>query len=432
MLVIISDLHFVDGTAGEHNVPADAFTIFFEGLKGNVERLLRKNREVKEIKIVFLGDIFDLLRTEAWFEPVPENERPWGTRETKIREHANSIFDKILHANKATFELLGGSLKKRFGFHVEPERVYIPGNHDRLCNKYPSLRKKVCKNLGIKSSGKPFENYFEDTDYGVFARHGHEYDTFNFEGATSYRYEDYMRMPIGDPITTELVARLPWEIMRQPAVKKLPKVQQAALRRNFQEIENVRPFSATLEWLLYQIRENISIKEAIEDSVDTVIRGFNALKYVKKWYEHHDKWIDFMDTADEIQSVLYLLEKFKVFSSERLMPYIERVKDWFSRDDLLEGATTEYSHLDSRIRYVVFGHTHEPAQVPIRVINTPAGLKEQIYLNTGTWRTRYYKCRERFGFVGWKNLTYTVFYTKEERGLDFPAFSTWTGTLKTI
>jgi len=432
MLAIISDLHFVDGTAGEHNVPVGAFNIFFENLKSAAERLLEKKREVKEIKIVFLGDIFDLLRTEEWFEPLPEDERPWGTKEPKIKQHANDIFDKIINENKATFKLLSGSLTKEFGFHIEPEKIYIPGNHDRLCNKYPNLREKVCKNLGIKSNGSPFDHCFQDTEYGVFARHGHEYDKYNYEGGTSFGYEDYMRIPIGDPITTELVARLPWEIMRHPAIRRLPAAQQVALKRNLQEIENVRPFAATLEWLLYQVKENLSIKEAIEDSVDKVIKGFNKLKYVKRWYEHHDKWLDFMDEADKIQSALYLLEKFKVFSSERLMPLLEKVKEWVAKDHLLEAAPAEYSPLDSRIRYVVYGHTHDPLQVPIRTIKMPEGLKQHIYLNTGTWRTRYHKCREGLGFIGWKNLTYTVFYKKEEREHDFPSFATWTGALKTI
>jgi len=432
MLVIISDLHFVDGTAGEHNVPVNAFHIFFENLKSAAERLKKKKREVKEIKIVFLGDIFDLLRTEEWFEPLPEDERPWGTKKAKIKQHANDIFNKIIHANKATFTLLSGSLTKEFGFHVEPERIYIPGNHDRMCNKYPDLREKVCKNLGITFNGTPFDHYFQDTEYGVFARHGHEYDKYNYEGASSYRYDDYMRVPIGDPITTELVARLPWEIMRHPVIKRLPSAQQVALKHNFQEIENVRPFAATLEWLLSQVKENISIKEAIEDSADNVIRAFNQLKYVKGWYKHHEKWLNFMDEADTIQSALYLLEKFKVFSSERLMPLLEKVKNWVAKDDLLEAASTEYAHLDSRIRYVVCGHTHGPVQIPVRTITTPEGLKQHIYLNTGTWRTRYNKCREGLGFIGWKNLTYTVFYTKEERELDIPSFATWTGALKTI
>ena len=183
MFVIISDLHFVDGTAGEHNIPMDAFHVFFENLKSATERLKKKKREVKEIKIVSLGDIFDLLRTEEWFEHIHEDERPWGIKETKIKQHANDIFDKIINANEATFELLSGSLKRKFGFHIEPERVYIPGNHDRLCNKYSTLREKVRKNLGIKPAKGRFAHYFQDTAYGVFARHGHEYDIYNYEGA---------------------------------------------------------------------------------------------------------------------------------------------------------------------------------------------------------------------------------------------------------
>jgi hypothetical protein len=241
-----------------------------------------------------------------------------------------------------------------------------------------------------------------------------------------------MRVPIGDPITTELVAKLPWKVMKQPAVKNLPEEEQKALRRNLEEIENVRPVSAILEWLLYQVKKNLFVKEAIEDSVDTVIKEFNELKFVSKWYEHHDKWTDFWDEADQIQAFLFLLERFKVFPSEKLMPLLEKVKIHVEADDLAEAAPGEYSHLDSRIRYVVYGHSHVPLQMPVRVVESPEGVKEHVYLNTGTWRRRYHKSKEGLGFIGWKNLTYNMFYKKEEKGLNFPAFATWTGTLKTI
>lgn len=166
--------------------------------------------------------------------------------------------------------------------------------------------------------------------------------------------------------------------------------------------------------------------------MDEVIQEFNKLEFVKRWYGHHDKWYDFWDEADKIQSVLFLLEKIKVFSSERLMLLLERVKNRFAKDDLLEAAPKEYTQLDNHIRYVVYGHAHEPLQAPLQVIEGPAGPREDIYLNTGTWRTRYHKCEEGLGFIGWKNLTYVVFYKKEERKLDFPTFETWTGTLKTV
>jgi UDP-2,3-diacylglucosamine pyrophosphatase LpxH len=431
MLVFVSDLHFVDGTAGEHNVPTAAFEIFLQDISWAANRLIDDGRNVEEIKIVFLGDIFDLLRTEKWF-PFPEAERPWGSNKKKIEAHAKTILDAIVRKNKDTFDLLGGELKQKFDLPVEPERIYVPGNHDRLCNKYASLRKKVCKNLRIPPSEAPFAHNFEDAAYGVFARHGHEYDKFNYEGGTFYGHSDYMRVPIGDPITTELVARLPWKVMQQPVVKNLPQAEQKALRRNLEDIENVRPYSAILKWLLYQVKKNLFVKEAIEESVDEVIKEFNKLRFVKKWYRHHDKWTDFRDEADQIQAFLFLLEKFKIFPSERLLPFLELVNKHVEKDNLAEAAQAEYSQLDSRIRYVVYGHSHEPLQMPVRVVDTHESVKEHVYLNTGTWRRRYHKTRQGLGFIGWKNLTYIVFYREEEKGLNFPAFATWTGTLKTI
>ena len=64
MLAFISDLNFVDGTAGKHNLPSRAFDYFFDDLEAIANKA---TNQIKEIKIVMLGDIFDLLRTEAWF-----------------------------------------------------------------------------------------------------------------------------------------------------------------------------------------------------------------------------------------------------------------------------------------------------------------------------------------------------------------------------
>ena len=144
MLVFISDLHFVDETAGKHNLPASAFGKFLDNIKAEVENInntfivtekslqslegegippetLKKlkcleyekfkgeewqkelletieknigrdqpaekykdlisqhieNSKVKELKIILLGDIFDLIRTEEWFQE-DGNDRPWG------------------------------------------------------------------------------------------------------------------------------------------------------------------------------------------------------------------------------------------------------------------------------------------------------------------------------------------------------------------
>jgi UDP-2,3-diacylglucosamine pyrophosphatase LpxH len=434
MLIFISDLHFVDGSAGKHNIPTDAFRIFLKDISGICQWLKEtKGSKIEEIKLVFLGDIFDLLRTEKWFD-YPPLERPWGDAEDKIKTNAVAICDALLAANKDTFDLFGGNLKKQFDLPVEPERIYVPGNHDRLCNIYTELRERVCRALGVQhDTNTPFDSHFRDSRYGVFARHGHEFDIFNYEGSTDYTYEDYSKIPIGDPITTEIITKLPWKIMQRAEVKSLPDIQQDAIKRNFQDLENIRPFSAIIEWLLYQVNRYPDVKQAIDEVVDEVIQEFNNLPFVKDWYKRHDKWYNFMDEADKVQAVLFLLEKFSVFSIEKIMPLVGKMKGFFQKDDLLEGALNEYKTLPEGFNYILYGHTHVPLHEPLKIVNKGQDENlEYIYLNTGTWRVMHYKAKEGIGYSPGKNLTYHIFYLPEERKTNKPSFESWTGRLKTV
>ena len=77
MLIVSSDLHFTDATAGQHNPPADAFRQVF--LNQVAQQVRDPDRGVKEVKLVLLGDIPDLIRSAHWFDPdVPLENRPWG------------------------------------------------------------------------------------------------------------------------------------------------------------------------------------------------------------------------------------------------------------------------------------------------------------------------------------------------------------------
>jgi UDP-2,3-diacylglucosamine pyrophosphatase LpxH len=69
MLIVISDLHFSDGSSSR-NISHRAFSHFFQHIK----RGLRD--ENKEIIIVFAGDTFDLLRSE-YRMAVGDEEKPW-------------------------------------------------------------------------------------------------------------------------------------------------------------------------------------------------------------------------------------------------------------------------------------------------------------------------------------------------------------------
>ena len=102
------------------------------------------------------------------------------------------------------------------------------------------------------------------------------------------------------------------------------------------------------------------------------------------------------------------------------------------KESAVKGAEELLSTLDKRIHYIVMGHTHA-ALMEALVLRDEGGIpREYVYFNTGTWRKSYYTCRNRSGFIGWKNMTYVIFYTQEEKHnkYNLPVFETWSGSLK--
>ena len=431
MLVFISDLHFIDETAGGHNIEAQAFKGAFE----DIGTICDKPREVR---IVFLGDIFDLLRTTYWLE-VPEAERPWGdigSNWKTVEAHANDIMDKILKKNSATFGIFQ-NLNDVCHLQGEIDRIYIPGNHDRLCNIFDSLRNKVRTSLGMPPGTAPFEHSYDDLKhnnwYGVFARHGHEFDQWNYEGTTNYTNADYDQVPIGDPITTELVAALPYTIMSyvRQMTPPLPAGQLTALERNLQEIDNVRPFSAVLQWLFYQVQENPDLQNEINQAVREIAQNFNNLEMVKRWYRRHRTLNPFAsDSSDMLQAAIEMFKRFNVGAAEDLVTVFNRIFGSSDQiqpgklDEALIKAAQDFLTNTSAYRYVAMGHTHNALEVPIGVTTSDM---DQVYFNTGTWRKRYTQGRSS-GFIGTKYLTYTVFYAPDENADQ--SFETWTGSLQ--
>jgi len=428
MLVFISDLHFMDETAGAHNVPAKAF-------KGAFEDICKSCDQPEEVKIVFLGDVFDLLRTTYWLT-VPQAERPWGTDASAIEGHANKIMDEIVRKNSATFDIFQ-DLTKACGSSVEVEKVYIPGNHDRLCNVFASLRDKARASLGLPAGTAPFQHSYDDLQhgnkYGVFARHGHEFDQWNYEGTTHYTDADYAQVPIGDPITTELVVALPYVIMNyvKQMTPPLSLSQLTTLERNLQEIDNVRPISAILHWLFYQVQENPDIQNEINKAVQEIAQNFDALDMVKRWYKRHRTLNPFAsESSDMLQTAIEMFKRFNVGAAETLVTVFNKVfgasdnVEPGKADEALINAAQDFLTHTSDYRYVAMGHTHNALEIPIRVTSSDMG---QVYFNTGTWRKRYTQGKSN-GFIGTKYLTYTIFYTQNENGDQ--CFETWTGSLQ--
>lgn len=461
MLVILSDLHFVDESAGKHNLPFEAFqSVLLTNLAAIVKH---RKKEIREVILLFLGDTFDLIRTQQWFDEKFE-DRPWGSngladviniREAGVTEKRclrilgrlrggkkqQTKEPSILEKNYHTFKLFrefGKNLQKKSKKDLNVNLSYIPGNHDRLVNVYPSLRHEVRKILGITTQGNPpFENSYEDLSYGVFASHGHEHDRLNFHGK-GLTQKDYMEVPIGDVLTTEFIVKIPWKVaakldMILPRIKEDEK---KILIRKLQDVDNVRPMHKVLEFINYranQVDED-QFARVIEDSVREALEellkldsgpmrayspGCRTAKFVLSWLLHMCPGL-----------FRYLMRR------GVLSMFLETLAGDSDpkKDGLARGAVkVAQSKLATDIYAVAYGHTHLPVQIPIATFMN----KEIFYINSGTWRplmTQTLYSQTGSDFVEGKNLTYAIFYNREEDPRDKQkgtrSFELWTGFKK--
>lgn len=446
MLVFLSDFHLTDGSAGLHYLGADSFRNVIQDIADKA-----REAEADDITLVFLGDIYDLFRTERWFE-FPFDDRPWGADPKEEPHHY--LLEAILTEHKETFELFSGSMADEFEFPAEPKRVYIPGNHDRTLNKYPALRRRVRETLGMEPSEEPFPYHFLDVEHAAFARHGHEWDAFNFEGSPvldepAFRevpFEDYMRMPIGDPMTVEFATRVP--ILAREFMGDIP--ERDAIVARLRQMFDVRPVLGMVSWLSYQVsRYEEKTQNAINEAMRQSVTQWDEQPHTRAWMEEHDTFRKAFDEADRMQAIIAGTKSLSphLAQNEKLLTLIDR--GGAETTELKEGvrfanhAVDDLRKLDAvpelnhRIAFILYGHTHTPQQWPIDVVEGPNGKElERFYINTGTWRPAHRRGITRQGWVHWKNISYTIIYKPGEK-VDggypaiAPGLEAWVGTLNT-
>src|SRR3954471_17805130 len=78
----------MDGSAGAHHVEAGVFRSTMNDLAAHAREAL-----ATDITICFLGDVFDVIRTERWFD-YPLEERPWGSNPSS--QALYDIFDGVV------------------------------------------------------------------------------------------------------------------------------------------------------------------------------------------------------------------------------------------------------------------------------------------------------------------------------------------------
>lgn len=488
MLVIISDLHFGDGSA-TGNIKPRAFELFYDHVLD-----LARHAGKTELTLLFLGDVFDLLRTEHWFypepgagslpgsqpppqgvaDPFPPELRPWGARGTlpdgtlgpECEARALQIADAILSACAPQLAILRGEpppraaegvsgpadgLRDRVASGlaaVKVTRLYLPGNHDRLARVSAPLGEKLRAALGAEPAPEVEPGLLRLSVDGVtiVARHGHELDDWNFEpaeiGTPAPTAKDFRATPLGDVITTELLARLPY-LVRQELVAAessrapAPPGQPAPVPRWIEDvyehlkgIEDVRPLGAVVRWVVRSGRHLQRLgfplpshaasdaRDAIDKIARHLVLALLRMEFTGAWRARRrlgrpGSWSVFLLRLLGVACRLVPLEVAEAVLGARWVAWlVERAGDGKQvahARRLLEGGGT----------YAVLGHTHDFRHV---ALHDPAAAPAQVYLNSGTWRPRVYETRDRSGFRRVKEMTYLVFH-----GGARARYETWNG-----
>ena len=82
---------------------------------------------------------------------------------------------------------------------------------------------------------------------------------------------------------------------------------------------------------------------------------------------------------------------------------------------------------DGKLRYCVFGHTHEPLHVPL-YLDRERDL-EKHYLNSGTFRTTFTQTFDMQDFLRFQRMSFVVIYGPGEYREDEarPMYELWGG-----
>jgi hypothetical protein len=443
MLVVLSDMHLADGSAGEHNLAPQVY----HDLLDEIAAAHAKVRQVKpdsRVEIIYAGNIFELRRTHFWFEQ--GEHKPWRHLDMasgpalarppqggESMQRAVQLFTRIMtHPNVAPIKgILGDRLADRFG-GTEPLRGYIPGDADRLINMSPELRMRVIDFLGLDlgraqpwDENQRFPNAWYDPYHGVFIRHGHEWDVYSFEGDPN-KPEDYDNIPMSDLITTELFARMTYEAGLIQTGPGAPRDHVFAFAKKLQQIDNVRPVSSLVRWLAFHFETDLE-QQMLATCIERALENFKHQEYVKWWLSAagHDKFWTPVDEADRIEWLLKGLEHLQIGNSKLALAVYDKFANYDPYDRFIEQAAKEpvLNQADSPIHYIVYGHTHEPAHVPLGMIGSGANRRMAHYINTGSVRPTHTVTRDGRDFFVSESLDVAIFYAPDERpGSSGPSF----------
>lgn len=443
MIAILSDLHITDGSTAR-NVDPSAFDLLKEEILVNARK-----KQATEVHVVLLGDIFDLVRTDYWSTTIPYDRRPWnGTIDpatgmnhdtAEVERQFNAVLGRILAVQDGS---AAGLISMLDSLALDAEiaglplkLTYVVGNHDKPFNNFPSLQNALRDRFNHL---KPdFALNVVAPDYGMLARHGHEWDG---ECHAKEFWENVLRngepidrfdarlasvMAIGEVITAELMSGFLHNCRVQFRNAGLTSDQDRALLGGLMDVNNLRPMTDIFLWLRWFTRYNEErytrpIAQALIDALDSLLDS----SYARMW----DR-ISGFDLTDKLSLARLGLKLSGLDLAEKAMELASLFGS--HTDELKEGAKQEFfhPHRDKRIRYIAYGHTHEARQDFFSGDRDPL-----MYVNTGTYLPFIQLAEEQRGFATAYRMTMAFFYNVNEdaggRADSTPTLQVWNGIRK--
>ncbi len=456
MIAVLSDLHFEEeasdvicGRSGKElrfrrNFEPKVFASFVAHMADEVRR-----RRSKEFHLVIAGDLFDLNRTTLWFRdplrPYVSNKEFSPQLEQKVLNiiDATAREDAVWEAIKS-FRLItkgvyretkSGKCKER-DFPCKVKITLLSGNHDRIINATPAIRRKV-RDLLYSKGSDPFPHYLVLDDPEVLIRHGHEYDPANFATDLTDKKsiplklrEDFYDNPtFGDFVTIDIATKLPYLLRQHYGDQTILK--SAILRSLYLRLlqfDDVRPQAALLDYLLDSSDAHFSPEEAWDRLVPVLqdlLDDIHDNRYFRYWLSRRaEPW-----APGELELARGLLklggwhnkvarEAARKVTHFMLGGEIPSPEKYAAREELVQ---------NNKVRVVISGHTHAPCVTLLK--SDESG--DRFYINTGTWRSRIPSTPDRRTFGRMRSMTYVMLFEQREQderdGRKTNSFDYWNG-----
>ncbi|MGD0339586.1 MAG: hypothetical protein ABSB78_12455 [Bacteroidota bacterium] len=453
MIVLISDVHLTDESTAR-NVHRSAFEILEDEIISNVE----SKKDINEIKVVLLGDIFDLVRTDYWLRKnIAPADRPWngiinpstgmnGNKE-KVEDQFNKILEGIFDTDacKSFFAMLNNVAKRAKKYNVRDTSVtYVVGNHDRAFNNFESLKNKVKEKLGNVVEIE-FVSVLHDPEYSVLARHGCEWDndcySWKFSNnvfKTSYNQFDepvYRIMSLGEVITAELMAGIVYHVSQ--ALANNPSEQDKQFIETIKEVNNLRPMVEVFRYLDWLTKNGMNkyddiLRQALRKALEATYTSSLAIL----WKRYDNTIPGLLKRTNILVKKGFGFVKTVVLLLHAIYKVWEGIRSIFvgTEDDLVSGAREEWKNNSfENIQYIFYGHTHEARQ---DYIEGKQDGTVKLYVNTGTYLPLIQECSRDNGYSTAYQMTMAFVYKGSEdhdgKKGDAPSLDIWNGIKRKI